>query len=252
MQLASSLKFGVPSTLNWHYDEWFAPVAGDVSHPAIIESITYVDESRIQDHPFFAAAGVSRDILRLWVSQELIVTNPFAQLLMNLAASLGHVHIRSMIMQIARGEHGPLRDRVAPLAHPWLLHQLGGSVGLTPGDVTPFAETVEFLREIESACATSPLTAVGVLGMGSERLLIPEYTAIKGAFETGWPDCDFRRFLDANITEDEQHASLMEVVAASMIELGADPSDFVKGTQIGVDSRITYYTRLHQRVAGLG
>jgi pyrroloquinoline quinone (PQQ) biosynthesis protein C len=232
----------------WSYEQYFSAPIGDASHPAIVQASDLVDNCGIADHPFFGVASSSQSVLRSWVSQELVVTNPFSQMLMQLANAIDNVHIRTMVMQVAFGEHGPLRGRLAPVAHPWLLHQLGISVGLEPKEILPFEETLLFLEEIGEACEASTLSAVGVLGMGSERLLVPEYTAIRTSFEQGWPDCDFKRFLNANIEEDVAHASLMELVAASLIEVGGNPDDFVDGARVGVSARMRYYSSLLERL----
>jgi Iron-containing redox enzyme len=232
----------------WYYDEWFKVPRTTPVHEVIVEAGKFVDDSRIEEHPYFTFVSSSKDALRVWVSQELVVTNPFSQLLLRFGASIRNVHIRTMVMDVAHGEHGRIRNGVAKLAHPWLLHQLGCSVGLDPDEVGPLPETRTFLARIEEACAKSDLSAAGALGMGSEKLLVPEYGAIKKAFEAAWPDCEFSTFLDANIDEDAYHTDVMINVAASLINLGEmEPSDFLDGAKVGVEARLDYYTSLLAR-----
>jgi len=67
------------------------------------------------------------------------------------------------------------------------------------------------------------LAALGALGIGSEKLLVPEYIAVRQVFETAWPDCQYQTFLDANVDDDIWHALLMPKAAGALIALGGDP-----------------------------
>jgi hypothetical protein len=153
-----------------------------------------------------------------------------------------------MVSAVAAAEHGAIRGNTAPFAHPWLLYSLGKSVRLTDDEMVILPETAQFLEMISKDCERSPLAAAGVLGMGSERLLVPEYTAARNAFEKCWPECDFRRFLNANIEEDVRHAELMENVGRALLSLGHRDGDFLSGAQVGIEARIVYYDALVERV----
>jgi hypothetical protein len=228
----------------WDHRLWFEPPAPMEMLSEVRDAMALVDNSGIEDHPFFAAAAKSKLFLKIWVSQELVVTGPFSQLLLDLASRIDNVHIRAKVSRVAAAEHGPIRNGVAYHAHPWLLYALGKSVGLQPADMVILPETSKFLDRIRSECASSVLAAAGVLGMGSERLLVPEYTAARTAFDTGWPECNYRRFLDANIEEDSRHAALMEEVGNSLLGIGHHAGDFLRGARVGIEVRLDYYTEL--------
>lgn len=235
----------------WSYEPWFHLPNLNGTEPAVTSGIQIVDQSGIDQHPFFQTAAESRATLKLWVSQELVVTNPFSQLLLDLASRIANLHIRAMVTTVASAEHGQFRKGMAARAHPWLLHRLGENVGVRPEDVQVLPETASFLRAIELECSRSTAASAGVLGMGSERLLVPEYSAIKRSFELGWPDSNFREFLDANILEDEAHAEIMEAVGTALIRNGEPADHFLEGARVGVEARLEYYDRLHKRCAQL-
>jgi hypothetical protein len=228
----------------WHYEEWFAPAPSAESHAALEFADKLVADCHIERHPFFQHAARSRQALRIWVAQELVVTGPFSQLLLALAAKIPNVHIRAMVVEVAYGEHGRPDDCIAPGSHPWLLDRLQRSINTHQNELRPLSETEGFLDQLRDICAVSPLAAIGALGIGSERLLIPEYTAVKMAFEACWPDCEYEAFFNANIEDDAWHAALMSKAANALINLGGDPNDYLEGAKVSIGARMSYYTVL--------
>jgi len=228
----------------WQHDEWFAPAPSAEPHPAIALADELVANCRIEQHPFFEHASRSRSALRVWAAQELAVTGPFSQLLLVLAAKIRNVHIRAMVVEVAYGEHGTPGASIASASHPWLLDKLRDSMGILPQEVEILPETWQFLAELQEICELSPLAAIGALGIGSEKLLIPEYTAVKMAFEKSLPDCEYQTFLDANIDDDTWHAVLMSKAAGALIALGSEPEHYLEGARVSIDARMSYYTTL--------
>jgi len=232
----------------WNHGLWFKPPTESAHHARVKDALELVDKSEIDLHPFFELAAGSRAALRSWVGQELIVTGPFTQQLLRLAARVENVHLRAMVTEVAYGEHHHLKGTTAEKSHPWLLDRLRVSVGLDPARISCLPETERFLAELEQQCAGSVCRAVGALGVGNERLLIPEYGAVRRAFEKGWADCEFEAFLDANIDEDRYHSALMARVGNAYITAGEDPEEFFDGARIAVESRLAYYDALHARL----
>jgi Iron-containing redox enzyme len=237
---------------NSTYEDWFEPPpASERPHPVIAEAEQYVSRTRIEEHEFFRYAAGSRYALIIWVTQELMVTGPFAQCMLYVASLLRNVHSRSRMTAAAWGEHSPVRDGVARGAHPWLLHQLRESMGISRRDVHALPMTDEFLRDLRSTCA-DPLRGVAAIGVGNERLIIPEYNAVKSAFAAAFPTSAYEPFLDANISEDGHHARLLQEVAACLIAEGGDPVAYLEAARLSVDSRVTYYDRLLEWVGQCG
>lgn len=219
----------------WNYRDWFDPPRVGARHSVVAEAEQYLMERAIERHPFFSFAATSGDALALWVTQEIVVTGPVAQCILRIAAQLRNVHTRSRLVAVARGEHSPLRDGVASRSHPWLLHKLRESMGIRSQDIVVLPETADFLSELEAECADA-LTGVAAIGMGNERLLIPEYGAVKHAFAQCWPTCSYNDFLDANILEDERHSEVICKVAGILIHDGGDPWAYLHAAQRAVDS----------------
>ena len=230
----------------WKYDEWFAPPIIAGPHPAVTEAERYLIDQHIERHPFFAYAASSREALTTWVSQEIVVTGFFSQALLRVAALISNVHLRTMMMKVIEGEHGRLDDNTARWSHPWLLHKLRQSLNVDVAQIRVLEETREFVDIMHGECGT-PLRGVAALGMGNERLLLPEYAALRGAFEQCWPDCGYKGFLDANLNADAEHARLLGVIASALIERGGDPEVYLRAARRSVDSRIRYHDRLLSR-----
>lgn len=228
----------------WSEASLFLPVDPDHEVVSEIEACRLLaEESGLDRHPFFNAAKEDPDLLRLWVSQEAVVTGPFSLLLMRVAGAIWNVHLRAMFLELAVGEHGRRNgDRVVG-AHPVLLHRLLLSVGLSVDQTRPIEPTINFLRDLEDA-STSVASAIGALGVGNERLLLVEYEAVKAAFASRLPDAAYRSFLTANIAEDDEHSVLAEQVAARLVELGATVEEYRRGAEFGVAARLRYYDEL--------
>ncbi len=85
----------------------------------------------------------------------------------------------------------------------------------------------------------------GYIGIGNERLLVTEYSAVLASISTASADAGvFRPFLAENIAEDSWHAALIERAASGLASLGYPPLDFYDGAVAGVDARIAYYDAL--------
>lgn len=236
--------------VGWSYAAWFEPhaPAPETWHPAVADAEEYILHTAIEQHPFFSHAAHDPAALAAWVTQELVVTGPFAQYMLIVGAGIENVHTRARLMKVVGGEHLGYRNGVATRAHPWLLNSLRESMGIPPSAVIPFEETEQFLAELYSDCCSDTLSGVAAIGVGNERLLIPEYTAVRAAFATGYPTADYATFLDANINEDREHAALMNEVAAILIADGADPDVYLDRARHAVDCRIQFYDKLLDRV----
>jgi hypothetical protein len=235
----------------WSHSEWFGTRAAGQRHPVLDKALSAAEDSRIDKHPFFVRASRSTAALRLWITQEMHVTGPFSQLLLQVAASIRNVHIRAMVVDVAYGEHGRMNGVVAEQAHPWLLDKLRRRAGIPTDDVVELPETAAFLEELHRECSGSPTRAVGALGVGNERLVVWEYSAVKKAFMNAWPGVGAEEFLDANIEEDSRHSALMLDAADGLINSSHDADEFYEGASSAVASRLRYYDALDERLARL-
>jgi len=199
------------------FDDWFDAPKRVRRAPEVSAALEYADSCGIRDHAFFQVARSDPAALKVWVCQELVVTGPFSQALLRLAAQISNVHLRSMVMVVINGEHGRLKGMEASNAHPWLLNQLRISMNLRREEVQPVAETLEFLATLDKE-TESILAGLAATGIGNERLILGEYGEIKKCFEECWPQSDYSRFLDANIGEDLRHSEMLCDVASSIIE----------------------------------
>jgi hypothetical protein len=114
--------------------------------------------------------------------------------------------------------------------------------------VTPLAPTCEFLEALE-ATVSDPIRALGAIGVGNERLIVPEYNAIKACFEAVWPEALHEPFLNANIDEDVVHSRLCYEAASRMIAAGGSRDDFLRAALASVDNRLRYFDGLFQYLA---
>ncbi len=204
-----------------------------------------VADAALEKHEFFARAHQSTAALRLWVSQELVMTNAFSQIVLRAASQIENVHARAILAEIAYGEHGRARKGFAKRAHPWLLDQLRESVGLLKEEIRPLAPTVGFIgRLVDRIC--DPLEAVAFIGIGNERLIAPEYEGIRSCFENLLPKADFEPFLRANIDEDITHSRLCYELAGFLIATENERRRFLDAAKESIESRITYFDELTQ------
>lgn len=230
------------------YGEWFDPPAVTPLHPVTREAEDYLFSRSIQQHEFFRIAAQSPDALRLWVTQELVVTGEFAKQLHLVAGRINNTHLRAMTDLVTAGENGAVNpEGVAQNSHPTLLDALRESMDISRDEVVPLPETLDFLRVLEEECMT-PLRGVAALGVGNEKMIPEEYEAVMRSFEACLPDARFRAFLMANIVEDSQHASLLARVGTGLINQGHDPALYLTGAKAAVDSRFEYYDRILQRI----
>jgi hypothetical protein len=238
---------------SWISDEWFLAPDVNPAHPVLDAARSYVEHAGIEKHEFFRLAARSPEALKAWASQELVVTGPFAQYLLLIAASIPNVHLRSIVVRVLRDEHGGLtKQLLASRSHPWLLHRLAISIGVDPASVRPFEETCWFLDELKRECGRSTIRGLAAIGMGSEALLVPEYSAVRAAFAKAMPEASFAPFLDANLRADTDHTRLLEVVSGNLIATDSDANDYLEAARKSVDDRLVYYDRLTKRLKSIG
>lgn len=231
----------------WTYDDHFASPGEGELHPVVDRVEDYIVRRDLGSHPFFARARASKAALEVWVSQELVMTNAFSQIVLAAASRIGNVHLRASLTEVAWGEHGRFRKGGAYKSHPWLLHRLRQSVRLVPSRVRPIQATRVLIDDLQRAIDV-PIRAAAAIGVGNERLIVPEYTAIRECFEVMWPDAEFVPFLKANVTEDVVHARLCYEAASSMIRLGASADEYYEAAVASIESRWTYFDALLDHV----
>jgi hypothetical protein len=231
----------------WNYSEWFSVPKSEVNHPVIDAAEKIANEKNVGKHPFIELARNAKEPLIHWTKQELIITGPFSLFLFKLCTQIKNVHIRALMSQIAHGEHGSVRSHVAYRSHPWLLHTLTESMGIAPDQIIPAEETLEYLKTLDEE-SSDLIRGLGALGIGSEFLLLEEYSAIKSAFIAQHPTSRYEDFLDSNINEDRWHSSLIEVIASNLITNDEMADKFLRGAESGVDARVRFYDRAFERL----
>ena len=243
LELVSRLRRG------WVAGDFFLPPRASSVPPTITAARAFADESQLQNHEFFAVAASAPNLLRLWASQEAVVTGAFSQMLLLVASEIENVHLRATFLEVATGEHHVARDGVAAHSHPWLLYRLCSSVGLDVAAVQPLEATLTFLEALARTCERIP-RALGALGVGNERMLLTEYTAVESCFDAALPTAEYKAFLRANVNEDETHCAIVEAVASA---IAADGEEYYDGARLGVAARVRYYDDLmiHWRTIGL-
>ena len=227
--------------------EYFRPLHEnpDRSFVEIAEAIER--DVKIENHPFFKSAVNDRRAMILWTAQEAIVTNPFSQILFKVIGNIKNVHIRSLLMPVVYGEHSKVRKGTADKSHPWLIWRLCKSLGIGENDIKPTQAIIDFIEVLESSI-DNPMYALGVLGIGNEKMLLAEYRAVEACFDSACPDADYRDFLHANIEEDVVHTQLIGSAAAAMAAMGDNPDDFIAGAKEGVVARVRYYDALLKEI----
>ena len=231
----------------WDYSSFFDPVTDLALNRTIQDVEAAVEGARLDQHPFFAAAAESRAALDLWVSQELVMTNAFSQIVLAAASHIQNVHARSIMTEIAYGEHGRAKAGFAKGAHPWLLERLRASVELPREGVRPLGPTLGFISRL-TASLSDDLTAVAYIGVGNERLIDPEYTAIERCFRKLVPNGDFAPFLHANLNEDIRHSQLCYELASILIRTGHDAQKYLEAARQSIASRVRYFDELYAMV----
>lgn len=222
---------------------YFAPVSWDGDHTFVEQAEAIERSAQIENHPFFREARHRRELLTLWAAQEAVVTNPFSQILFRVLSNIPNVHVRSIMLPVVHGEHSSVKNGVATKSHPWLIWKLCGSMGLDGSNIRPTKAVTDFIHTLEAA-ADTPMKALGMLGIGNEKILLAEYRAVEICFDYAYPEADYRDFLRANIGEDEVHTELMGKAAIALTSLGYAPDEFIDGAKLGVAARYKYYDDL--------
>lgn len=223
-------------------NSYFSPPSFSV-FDEIEEAREYQESVRIDQHPFFDIACRNPEALSVWAAQEAVVTGPFSQLLMLVGSKITNVHLRAVFLPVVTGEHHRLVNGIAAASHPWLLNKLCLSMKIDVSTIRPTPAVLGFLNRLEAE-ARSLMRGIGALAIGNERMLIPEYTAVRSCFAKVLPSVDYLPFLNANIEEDRQHTALLEKVAEGLVGFGHAPSAFLVGARAGVDARVRYYDDL--------
>lgn len=228
--------------VSWKASELFeTPLPRPIPH-RVIEARSIADAAGIAQHPFFHEASQSPGLLQLWCSQEAVVTGPFSQFLFLIASQIQNVHLRAHFLSVIVGEHSRLQRGVAVGAHPWLLYNLCVSAGVNLARVNPLQSTLRFLEALANSISSLPF-ALGALGIGNERMLIAEYSAIEHCFREALPNATFRAFLRANIDEDATHSSIIEEIVSALPQADSD-THYLQGAEFGVRARLRYYDEL--------
>ncbi|MEQ1881122.1 MAG: FAD-dependent oxidoreductase [Burkholderiales bacterium] len=230
----------------WAFQTYFQPLRDGPFANAVHQANIIADNCGIESHEFFKIAQNEPDLLRFWASQEAVTTNAFSQLLLFCCATIENVHARSQFLPVVTGEHSlKLHGGIAENSHPWLLKRLCRSIGVDEISISPADCTVKFLGHLRDATRNT-FRALGALGVGNERMLIPEYSAVMNSFETCFPESkdDFRPFLFSNIHEDRTHSEVLQDLAGKIVARQDDYDSYIAGATEGVAARMTYYDRL--------
>lgn len=228
---------------DWQHTDFFTPTSQPVLHPVIAEIEDHIKSVNLEGHSFFEYAKTSKDALKLWVSQELVVTNAFSQIVLNAASHVKNVHIRAIFAEVAFTEHGISRKGTAVKSHPWLLNMLRHSIGINENNIKPSMAAIDFLSYLDG-CSNDPIAAIAAIGVGNERMIVPEYNMIKICFQTIWPEASHAPFLDANINEDITHANLCYLAASMLIKNEFDAKKYKETAFKSIKSRFDYYDEL--------
>ena len=224
-------------------DHFYEPLLLKVNRSFVDEARAIERGAKIENHAFFGLAKRNPRALLVWASQEAIVTNPFSQLLLRAIGNIKNVHIRSLLIPVVAGEHSHLKNGIAHESHPWLIWTLCKSLGLSYEDLRPTKAVADFITAL-AATIDFPMQALGCLGVGNELMLLSEYAAVEECFDLMYPDAEYKKFLRANISEDEGHTALIEIAAGELTRFGYDPKEFVNGARAGVAARVAYYDSL--------
>jgi hypothetical protein len=227
----------------WRFADHFTPLHPGKFAREVRSVSKLADESGIENHAFFDLAALDRRALEFWSAQEAVTTNAFSQLLLLCCAHLPNVHARATFLPVIAGEHHELRSGIASRSHPWLLKRLCESLQVDVRRISPAPCTLLFIKALAD-CVVDPLSGLGALGVGNERMLVPEYTAVESAFRTCIPTADFSGFLNSNINEDVGHSALLEALGTYLVGSATDLEKYTKGARIGVNARLHYYDHL--------
>src|SRR5215469_9780630 len=226
----------------WTYRDYLEVPDFDFEIPEIREAESYLTEVAIDRHQFFECAAKQPEYLQLWAEQELIVSSLFSQSLAEWIGRLDNCYVRRVVLSVLVGEHGE-GSLGATGAHPVLAESMCVSLGTKLDRIVASPATVEFVAEMKTA-TRHVMFGAGFLGIGNERMLIPEYSAAMRCFEIILPKASYKPFLLANIHEDSLHSELIERATRGLVSLGYDPKGFLDGAWTGVNSRVRYFDKL--------
>lgn len=228
---------------------FFEPIEVSTKAAFVAEAEAIERAAQIENHGFFPFAKRTPQALVLWASQELIVTNPFSQILARVFAQIDNVHVRSLLLPVLIGEHSGVRQGVAANSHPWLIWKLCRSLGLDKADIRTSKAVAAFIAALEEA-SDDLMYALGALGIGNELMLLAEYRAVESCFDACFPNAEYRDFLHANIAEDEGHTNLIGLGATALEKQGLSAERFLNGARAGVAARVQYYDALLAEAQG--
>ena len=228
----------------WRFDEYFAEMRVPSKTPDfILQARGMVRSCGIENHVFFDFCKENKGALIEWTKQECIITNHFSLSLFSLLGLIRNVHLRSMLIPVLAGEHSPLKDGIAYGSHPNLLARLIDDLGIDTDSLNAENFTVEFVDLLFSE--NYPICyRFGVLGVGNEALLVPEYKAVSLAFDHHYPRGVHRPFLTANIEEDRIHSKVMEDAAMLLCNDAETQDSFIQGARDGIQARFRYYDKM--------
>jgi len=230
---------------SWNHSRFLARPNFAAEVRQIDAASNYLSASRVGNHRFFEAAEDSILALQLWSEQELVISSMFSQALAAWLSSIHNCHVRAAVVPVLAGEHGTFRRFEAVGAHPALAEALCISLDSSLELIPVLAPTRHFLVEL-AGNAKEPMVGAGFLGIGNEKMLLPEYRAVRRCFAKRAPHSSFHDFLDANIDEDEGHHRLIELAVRGLVSIGYDAEEFLQGAIRGVDARITYLDGLSE------
>lgn len=229
---------------NWNYERFFDPPVRNEGLAMVEDDVErLVGDAQLDKHPFFDHAREKSDLILLWVSQELVTTNAFSQIVLSAASRIDNVHQRAVLAEVAYGEHGRMRNGLAKAAHPWLLEQMRLSLGVDRSSIAPVAPTIDFISRLNGSLV-DPLSATAFIGVGNERLIEPEYRAVEVCFDLHFSQSNYQPFLHANIAEDERHSKLCYELADFQIRSNADRDRFLELATAAIRSRVRYFDEL--------
>ena len=203
----------------WEYDTFFEPLPSAAIENLMTGVHALMREADLPSHPFFSLAESSKALLELWVSQELVMTNAFSQLVLLAAARTRNVHARAVLTEVASGEHVLAKDGTAFDSHPWLLERLRASLSIPKNSVTPLLPVVEFIERLESSLS-DPMAALAYIGIGNEMMIVPEYRAIKRCFRTVAPSSDYNPFPESQYGSGRRSCSLVHFASSQVHRRG--------------------------------
>jgi hypothetical protein len=229
----------------WNHNKFLTRPNFALEVKEIETASSYLSASNVGCHRFFDAAKVSLLALRLWSEQELVISSMFSQAVAAWISSIHNCHIRAAVIPVLAGEHGKFRRFEAVGAHPILAEGLCISLFSNLDAIPVLDPTRDFLIEL-AGNSKDPMMGAGFLGIGNEKMLLPEYRAVRHCFANIAPQSSFHDFLDANIDEDEGHHRLIELSVRGLVSIGYDAEQFLQGAIRGVDARIAYLDKLFE------